>query len=139
MKESGDGEQPDNDLRQLEFKKNQYGPLGESVILRYQRGLFLPEAGVSDLDKAGRVIKAQDVFMDLLRQFSSQNRNIGNSPTAPNYAPTAFAKEDEAKKYRLKKPELEQAMRDLFKAAKIVVEEYGRPARPSSRIIENKT
>src|SRR6516225_1738673 len=35
-----DGEQPDNDLRQLEFKKNQYGPLGESVVLRYQRGLF---------------------------------------------------------------------------------------------------
>ena len=24
-----DGEQPDNDLRELEFKKNQYGPIGE--------------------------------------------------------------------------------------------------------------
>ena len=38
-----DGEQPDNDLRQLEFKKNQYGPIGETIVLRYQRGLFLPE------------------------------------------------------------------------------------------------
>src|SRR6516225_3712430 len=25
------GEQPDNDLRQLEFKKNQYGPIGETI------------------------------------------------------------------------------------------------------------
>src|SRR6516165_5574841 len=33
-----DGEQPDNDLREIEFKKNQYGPKGESLILRYQRG-----------------------------------------------------------------------------------------------------
>ena len=32
-----DGEQPDNDLRELEFKKNQYGPLGETIVLRYQR------------------------------------------------------------------------------------------------------
>ena len=65
-----DGEQPDNDLRELEFKKNQYGPLGESIVLRYQHGLFLPEAGVSDLDKAARTAKAEDVFMDLLRRFA---------------------------------------------------------------------
>ena len=42
---AGDGEQPDNDLRELEFKKNQYGPLGETIALRYQNGLFLPVAG----------------------------------------------------------------------------------------------
>ncbi|MHC2464524.1 hypothetical protein [Bradyrhizobium embrapense] len=30
-----DGEQPDNDLRQLEYKKNQYAPLGEGIVLRY--------------------------------------------------------------------------------------------------------
>ena len=63
-----DSEQPDNDLRELEFKKNQYGPRGECIVLRYQRGLFLPEAGVSDLDKATRTAKAEDVVMDLLRR-----------------------------------------------------------------------
>jgi RecA-family ATPase len=31
------GEQPDSDLRQLEFKKNQYGPLGETVPAVPQR------------------------------------------------------------------------------------------------------
>src|SRR6516162_8367946 len=30
---ASDGEQPENDLRELEFKKNQYGPIGESIVL----------------------------------------------------------------------------------------------------------
>jgi RecA-family ATPase len=132
---ASDGEQPESDLRQLEFKKNQYGPLGESMILRYQNGLFLPETGVSDLDKAARTAKAEDVFMELLRRFSAQQRNVSDKSTAPNYAPTAFAKEDEAKKYRFKKPELEQAMRDLFRADKIDINEYGRPSRPSYNLV----
>lgn len=46
------GEQPDNDLRQLEFKKNQYGPIGETIVLRYQNGLFLPVAGMSGLERS---------------------------------------------------------------------------------------
>jgi RecA-family ATPase len=48
------GEQPDGDLRQLEFKKNQYGPRGETIVVRYQNGLFLPERGMSNLDKVAR-------------------------------------------------------------------------------------
>jgi hypothetical protein len=35
---------PDADERQLEFKKNQYGPKAETVVVRYQQGLFLPGA-----------------------------------------------------------------------------------------------
>ena len=132
---AGDDDESENDLRQMEFKKNQYGPLGESIVLRYQRGLFLPEAGVSDLDKAARTSKAEDVFMELLRRFSGQKRNVSDKPTAPNYGPTAFAKEDEAKKYRLKKLDLEQTMRALFKADKIAIEEYGRPSRPYRNLI----
>ena len=132
---SGDGEQPESDLRELEFKKNQYGPLGESLVLRYQRGLFLPETGISDLDRAARVVKAEDVFIALLHRFSSQKRHVSDKPTAPNYGPSVFAKEDEAKKYGLKKLNLEQAMRALFKADKIAIEEYGRPSRPYRNLV----
>jgi RecA-family ATPase len=113
---ASDGEQAESDLREIEFKKNQYGPLGESIVLRYQRGLFLPEAGVSGLDKAARVVKAEDVFIALLHRFSSQKRHVSDKPTAPNYGPSVFAKEDEAKKYGLKKVDLEQSMRALFRA-----------------------
>ena len=100
---ASDGEQPENDLRELEFKKNQYGPRGDNIVLRYQRGLFLPEGGVSSLDRAVRNAKAEEVFLDLLNRFSVQNRNVSDKPTANTYAPTMFAKEDAAKKLGLRK------------------------------------
>jgi hypothetical protein len=74
------------------------------------------------------------VFVELLRRFAGQGRNVSDKRTANNYAPSDFAQEDEAKKYRIKKPELERAMRDLFKANRIYLEEYGRPSRPSTKL-----
>ena len=47
-----EGEQPDDDLREFEFKKNQYGPRGQSMVLRYRGGLFLPEGGQLAAGKA---------------------------------------------------------------------------------------
>jgi RecA-family ATPase len=52
-------DQADNDLRELQFLKNQYGPRGETLALRYQRGLFLPERGVGGLDKIARAAQAE--------------------------------------------------------------------------------
>ena len=131
---ASDGEQPESDLRELEFKKNQYGPLGESMVLRYQHGLFLPEAGVSNLDKAERSARAEEVFLELLRRFSDQSRNVSDKLNANNYAPAAFAKENEATKCRLKKHDFEQAMRDLFRASKIEIEQYGKPSKNAFRL-----
>jgi hypothetical protein len=73
--------------------------------------------------------------MNLLRRFSGQGRNVSNKPTAQNYAPTEFQREEEAKKCGLRKAAFEQAMRDLFKADRIVLEDYGRPSRPYSRLV----
>jgi RecA-family ATPase len=129
-----EGDQPDNDLRELQFLKNQYGPRGETLVLRYQRGLFLPEAGIADLDKLARATQADDAFMNLLRRFWGQERKVSDSRTANNYAPSAFAKEEEAKKHRLKKSELEEAMRRLFKADKIHNVSYGRSSQPCAKI-----
>lgn len=126
---STDSEQPDNDLREIEFKKNQYGPKGESIVLRYQRGLFLPEAGTSSLDQMARKAKAEEVFLSLLRRFYSQDRNVSDKAAARNYAPAEFAKEKEAKDPGLRKADLEHAMRDLFGANKLALEQYDKPSR----------
>jgi len=131
---ASDGEQPDNDLRELEFKKNQYGPRGDNIILRYQRGLFLPEAGVSSIDKASRSAAAEEVFMDLLRRFGAEGRNVSENKNAPTYAPAKFEKEEEAKRFRFKKAELEQAMRDLFRTQRIRVEPYGKASLGRQRL-----
>jgi RecA-family ATPase len=128
------GEQPDDDLRELIFKKNQYGRKSAAIVLRYRDGLFLPESSISGLDKLAREAKAEQAFLDLLKRFASEGRNVSHYPTSKTYAPTAFAKETEAKKYQLRKTDCEDAMRRLFEAKKIYVENYGRPSRPYTRI-----
>jgi RecA-family ATPase len=127
------GEQPDTDLRQLEFRKNQYGPLGETLVLRYRNGLFLPLPGVPSLDKLAHEARADEVFLDLLRRFTRENRNTSDRK-GPTYAPAPFAKEDEARKAGLNGKQLEAAMRRLFAAGKIWNEPYGRPSRPNYRL-----
>jgi RecA-family ATPase len=128
------GEQPDNDLRELVFKKNQYGPISESIVLRYQRGMFLPVPGMNNLDKAARAAKAEDVFLALLQRFTRENRTVCDK-TGTGYAPAIFAKEGEAKKAGLNSKNLADAMRNLFEADKIWNEPCGRPYRPSYRIM----
>jgi hypothetical protein len=59
---------------------------------------------------------------------------VSHKPTANAYAPTSFAKEEEAKSAKLRKSDFDEAMRRLFADGRIRVEEYGRPSRPNERI-----
>jgi RecA-family ATPase len=128
------GEQPDTDLREIVFKKSNYGRVADSLVLRYQGGLFLPEGGVSGLDKLAREQRADEVFLSLLAKYDSDGRQVSDKATANNYAPKAFVIEKEAKECRFKKDELADAQRRLFDNHKIEVEHYGRPSRPYSRL-----
>jgi RecA-family ATPase len=128
-----EGEEADSDLREIVFKKNQYGPLSESIVLRYRDGLFLPVQGVGSLDRAAQEMKAEHVFLDLLRRFSKENRNVYDK-TGTTYAPSLFAREDEAKRAGITSKAFEAAMRRLFKAGTIWNEPCGRPSRPSYRL-----
>jgi RecA-family ATPase len=129
------GEQPDNDLRELVFKKNQFGPMSANIVLRYRNGLFLPEGKMNGLEKVAHEAKAEEVFLELLKRFTSEGRNLSHNANSRTYAPTVFAGETEAKKHQLRKSDLEAAMSRLFEAKKIHVDTYGRPSRPFSRIM----
>jgi RecA-family ATPase len=131
---AADDEQPESDLRELEFKKNQYGPRGENIVLRYQQGLFLPEGGSSSLDKLAREASAEQLFIDLIRRFAEQGRNVSDKQNSPNYAPAAFVDDAEAKRLGLRKADFKAAMARLFTAERIYVEHYGRPSRPYSKL-----
>jgi RecA-family ATPase len=131
---AGDDEQPESDLRELEFKKNQYGPRGDNIVLRYQQGLFLPEGGASSLDKLAREARADQLFIDLLLRFAEQGRNISDKPNSPNYAPNALADDNQAKQHGIRRADFKGAMARLFSANKIYVEIYGRPSRPYSKL-----
>jgi RecA-family ATPase len=128
-----EGEPLDTDARELVFKKNNYGPISESILLRYQNGMFLPIQGIATLDRMAQEQQAEHIFLDLLRRFTAQNRNASDK-TGPSYAPALFAREEEAKRAGLKSKDLEAAMRRMFAADKIWNEPYGRPSRPNYRI-----
>jgi len=132
------GEQPDNDLRQLEFKKNQYGAISEAIVLKYRNGMFLPVPGVASFDKLAQERKAEDVFLDLLGRFTRENRFVSDKSSS-TYAPAVFAREDEAKHHALTNKMLEAAMRRLFQTNKIWNEPSGRPSRPSCHIARTVT
>ncbi len=125
------GEPLDTDLRELVFKKNNYGPISETITLRWSNGLFLPVG--SGADQAAKEAIAQDVFLTLLKRFNPQNRHVSDKPSA-NYAPALFAREEEARGAGLTKVDFERAMRLLFQRNAIWNEPCGKPSRPSYRI-----
>ena len=127
------GQSPDGDLREIIFKKNNYGPISASLVLRWQNGLYLPVSGAGSLDKAAQEIAAQDVFLVLLRRFTRENRNVSEK-SGNRYAPALFAREDEARKVCLSSNNLEAAMRSLFKSGRIWNESHGVPSRPHHRL-----
>jgi hypothetical protein len=60
---------------------------------------------------------------------------VSHNANSKTYAPTTIANETEAKKHQIRKADFEGAIRRLFEAKKIQVENYGRPSRPCTRII----
>jgi RecA-family ATPase len=127
------GEQADSDLREITFKKNQYGPVSDSMLLRYNNGLFLPVKGGGSLDRAAQEMRADEIFLHLLRRFTRENRAVSDKPS-PRYAPALFAREEEARHAAIGSRALEAAMRRLFKAGKIWNEPCGKPSRPTFRL-----
>jgi RecA-family ATPase len=117
-------ETDDDALRVLEFKKNQYGPIADSVLLRWKDGVFIPEPGMGSPQKQLADRKVEDVFLTLLERFIREGRNVNHKP-GPSYAPKLFAEEPEAKQAKCGKAVLEDAMRRLLLAQKIHLESYG--------------
>ena len=123
-------DQPDSDLRELEFKKNQYGPTGESIALRWSRGLFLP-VSISSLGQAVADAEVDALFLDLLDKFTAQGRNVSHLKQAHSCAPALFAKAAPG----TRKTAFEGAMERLFLAGRIKVETYGKPSRQYTRLV----
>jgi RecA-family ATPase/phage/plasmid primase-like uncharacterized protein len=87
-----DDEEPDTNLREIIFKKNNYGPIRESIGLQYRDGLFLPID--TPLDVATKGERTKNVFIAILKRYNSENRNA-SANNGPSYAPKMFAEEPE--------------------------------------------
>ncbi len=126
-------EEPDPDLRVLEVMKANYGPVGETITLRWKDGLFLLVASVSNLEKLAVEQKVDELFLELLDRFQDQGRAVSDKPKANSFAPTAFVATREGRSVR--KVEFAAAMDRLFQAGKIVNENYGPPSRGWSKLV----
>jgi hypothetical protein len=126
-----DGEPPDNDLRVMEFMKNQYGSLSRAIVLRFRDGMFLaePEAGVSTPERAAREARAEGVFLKLLRRYTDHHTPVSPNQFAQTYTPTVFAKEAEAKDNGVTKKDLEDALTRPLEKKTVSVDEWGPPSR----------
>jgi RecA-family ATPase len=114
------GEQPDSALREIIFKKSNYGRAADSLMLRYQRGLFLPEAGLSNIDKAAREADVEEAFITIARKLEAREQELSPAPTSHHYAPTLIAKQREAKGMR--KAEFVAALDRLLDQQRIWIE-----------------
>jgi RecA-family ATPase len=126
---NGDETKPDDGRRELHFLKNQFGPLGHRISLRWSNGLWLPPASQAEDTSAAAAAQIDELFLGLLRRFSAQGRDV--SPNlSPNYAPARFAEQPEAKKARASRRTLAAAMERLIAANRVKV---GRTNAPPSR------
>jgi RecA-family ATPase len=114
------GEQAEGDLRELRFKKNQYGPIGETIVLRYQRGLFLPEHKLSNIEMAAKEQALEDTLITIGKKLELRGEELSPNQTSHCYAPTIIAKDPEAK--AVKKPDLVAALKRLLDAGRLPVE-----------------
>lgn len=129
-----EGGEPDNDLREIEFKKNNYGPIAERLTLRWQDGLFLPERKRSVLDQTAQDSRDDDIFAALVRRFNQQNRNVSPNK-GPTYAPALFAGEKEARAGCVNGARLKRAMERTLEAGLVAIEVHGPASRRRSKLV----
>ena len=114
------GEQPDTDLREIVFKKSNYGRKSDSIVLRYQRGLFLPEAGLSNIDKAARELAVEEAFIAIAQKLEAREQELSPSQTSHHYGPNLVSKQPEAKGIR--KAEFVSALDRLLDRGRVRIE-----------------
>jgi RecA-family ATPase len=118
-----DGEEPEGDLRKIVFKKNNYGPTSETIVVTYENGVFVEVAGG---DAGARAEQAKAMFLSLLARFEATGRIVNDKRNGSNYAPRAFAGEAEARDAGLRVKAFETAMAELFRLRRIRQVPYDR-------------
>ncbi len=88
-------EEPNPDARILATMKANYGPTGQEIALTWREGVFVPDEAETGLDRMAKHSRAMRKFMELLRLFTEQGRDV-NSRAGRYYAPTIFAAHPEA-------------------------------------------
>ena len=63
---SDQDEGADPNLRELRFLKNNYGPTGEPILLKWQNGMFVRQGTPNMFDRVAAEANAEQVYLDCL-------------------------------------------------------------------------
>jgi RecA-family ATPase len=121
-------------LRVLECRKNNYGPVSESIVLRWREGVYVIERKAT-LDRLAAEAEIDHLFLKLLRRLAEQGRTATDKKGTA-YAPALFSAEPEAKAIKATSKMFGDAMIRLFAAKKIRVLTEGPQSKPRTRIVE---
>jgi RecA-family ATPase len=91
--ETEKGEEPDPDAKSIQFMKNNYGRQGDTLQVRWQRGVYVLESAPNSLERLAEDQKVDHRFIDLLGQFNGQDRNVSDKQSANAYAPKLFSEQ----------------------------------------------
>ena len=123
----------DADTRLFTRKKANFATIGDTIRLRWQNGVLVPENMSSRFRRP-----VEDVFLALLDAHNGANRRpLSESNNATNYAPRVFAGLSERERDGYRKLDFQLAMEALFKSRKIASETYGRKGDERRKIVRN--
>jgi RecA-family ATPase len=128
------GDEPDPDAKSIQFMKNNYGRQGDTLQVRWQRGVYVLESAPNSLERLAEDQKVDQRFIDLLGQFYGQDRNVSDKQSANAYAPKLFSEQKGKDGKRISKRLFADAMQRLFEANKIHLESYGPASRGTTRL-----
>jgi RecA-family ATPase len=131
---SSDGIEADPNLRKLETMKANYSTTGAEITVRWEAGRFVPDrsATPNGLEQATAGMRADRVFMDLLRAYVNEGRYVSAQPGS-TYAPIVFSRD--ARSSAFGKPALTAAMNRLLGSQAIRMEKFGPPSRQINKLV----
>lgn len=121
-----DGYEPNPDARILSTKKANYGRTGGQISMAWQAGVFVADAVETGLDRACASMKAERVFVKLLRQTLDQGRRV-NHAGGQTYAPKIFSSHPDSE--GVSKRAFGMAMEKLLSANKVIIGSDGPPSK----------
>lgn len=130
-----DGDEIDPDIRRLTTKKANYSSTGQEIILRWQDGVFVPDAAGNPIDDLLSTPDARAKFLELLAKYKEEGRRV-NASGGPYYAPLIMSKDPRSGRWN--KAALAAAMADLFTLGTIVSAPYGPPSRGTNHIVRKE-
>lgn len=126
----------DADCRTLKVAKANYGKKGDEVRLRWVFGTFHALGHAADKTAHNRAAekRVDELFLEILADFTTKGNIATRAPTSPDYAPKAFAGHPSAKNASVNFVGFKLAMQRLFAEGRIRDEEVG-PASKRKKVI----